>query len=449
MGKNSRNGTAVLVGVFLFAASLVYYSSQISPQVTHPDEVVRIRMSKYFKLFFMDHDFTSPRWQDWPILGAPPMNAYITGTALLLSGQGAKMGRWDLENWWNFKESFEWNLSHIALPSKEELIALKFTMALFVSLSCLMLFCICLKCFGITVAVIAALFFALHPLMLACATHATLDAPLVFFINTHILLMLFFYEKFLKKKYSLALCFSVLLGLNTGLATGTKIQGAITGVIFIFFCVWILLVRMIDRMVPDPNKPREPQSAIHASGTIFFSLLLFSVTALGSFILPNPSLYDDPVKGIRKMVGLRREQINNQKMEFSTKNYFHSEYATATIHSPSEKIHYMALRTFSRDGEGRARFLLKIVFFLLGFMMLLFEESRSVFKERRVTFYTIILSWLLIVCAGVGSILYVNFATHYFALVAPSVIPMAYCTDKIVREAWKFISKACSFFRKQ
>jgi len=288
--KHARTAAVILLGVTLFSAALVYYAGKIQPEITHPDETVRIRMSRYFKLFFIDRDFTSSQWQEWPVLGAPPVNAYITGTALLLGGQGDKIGKVDLDPWWDFKKSFEWNLSHITLPTKEELVVMKFTMALFVSFAGLILYWIASKCFGWVTAVVAFLFFVSHPLMLACATNITLDAPLVFFINANILLMLFFYQGLSKEKAYPALWFAAGIGLNTGLAAGTKIQGAVTGILFLVLCLALIFFQTMRLFKKNTLNDKESLLPGKSLRRILASGIIFGAVAWASFILPNPSL---------------------------------------------------------------------------------------------------------------------------------------------------------------
>ncbi|MEI7751065.1 MAG: phospholipid carrier-dependent glycosyltransferase, partial [Candidatus Omnitrophota bacterium] len=350
--NNSKSIIAFLMGAILFSASLVYYSGKIKPEVTHPDEAVRVRMSVYFKLFFINRDFDSPQWQKVEIRLGPPVSAYITGLALWLGGQQDKIGKMGMENPWNFKEKFAWNLANIKLPSREELYIVKFAMAVFVSLSVLILYWIGLKCFGMVTAICSSLFFACHPLMLACATNATLDAPLIFLITLSILLMLFFYQALSERKFASSVLFAAGIGLNAGIAAGTKIQGAITGVIFMVFCFCIIFSEAIKYFKNwasvDPGKAFCSKKI----QIILVSMMLFSVTAAVCFIAPNPYLYHRPIEGLRRMVEGRVKQITTQKMEFSTKDYFHREYNTSVIDSFPKKVRCIILRVFVGEGKS-------------------------------------------------------------------------------------------------
>lgn len=437
--KRFKTISAFILGVVLFVASLSYYSSGIKPEVVHPDEGLRVRMAVYFKLFFMDRDLSDPRWQKREIYLGPPMSAYIVGLALWSGGQKDKIGETDIDNWWNFKESFAWNLSNIKLPSEEELYAVKFAMALFASLSCLAIYWICLKCFGIVTAIFSSLLFLVHPLMLACATRATLDAPLIFFVTLNILFMLFFYQNFSKGKFPASLFFAAIIGLNTAIASGIKIQGAIAGVIFLIFCFCIMAAEIIRHFNRDAGEGRDKISWTKKIRMIFASMALFSMMAMAGFILPNPCLYHKPVDGLKKMVELRVKQIDMQIKEFSTQNYFHEEYNTTLIRSFSEKMDHMALRMFSDDNKKDLFFLLRFLLFFYGLLLIFLDEIKHLRKNLFFSPNIVILLWFAVLFAAMAAIIYIDFATHYFTLIVPSVIFMAYAIDQILQRIFKFI----------
>lgn len=433
--NNSKFITAFLIGAILFSASLVYYSGKIKPEVTHPDEPVRIRMAVYFELFFIDRDFDSPQWQKVEIRLGPPVSAYITGLALWLGGQQDKIGKMGMENPWNFKENFSWNLANIKLPSREELYIVKFAMAVFVSLSVLILYWIGLKCFGMVAAICSSLFFACHPLMLECATKATLDAPLVFFIILNILLMLFFYQNLSEKKFAASLFFAAGIGLNVGIATGTKIQGAIGGVIFLVFCFCIMVSEIVRHFRKPASVDLDKAFCAKKIQVIFASMMLFSVMAAACFIAPNPCLYDRPLEGLKKMVEGRAKQINTQKMEFSTKDYFHKEYNTPLIESFPKKVRCITSRVFVGEGKRSLFFLIKLLLFLLGFSMISCDEIKYFRKNLCFSSNLIVLLWLTVIFSSVAAILYIDFITHYFTLIAPASIFMGYAIERTAKGA--------------
>lgn len=439
--KQSKTFLALSLGACFFAGSLFYYSSKIKPEVTHPDEAVRTRMAVYFKLFFIDQDFVNPLWERREVRIAPPGSAYIAGLALWLGGQGDRIGAIGIDNWWNFEESFAWNLANIKLPSGKELYILKFTMAIFVSLSGLVVYWVCLKCFGVVAAFFSSMLFIFHPLMLGCATKATFDAPLIFFIILNILLMLFFYENFSQKRYRPCLFFSGMIGLNAAVAAVIKIQGAIAAVIFLTFCFCVIMTEAAKFFGGSGGQKQARTSCAKRMQVIIISAILFAVMAVTFFILPNPGLYARPIKGLKEMAELRVEQINRQVKEFSTKNYFHDDYSTAVLVSFPQKIKYASLRIFQGECKTGLSFWARFVLFAAGFFLIFFNEIKYFRKNLVFSHNFIVLLWVVVLFAAVTAVLFIDFATHFFTFIAPVSILMAYGLDQMLRIGRRFFTQ--------
>jgi len=436
------------LGVVFFMGSLLYYSGELKPEVTHPDEVFRVRMAVYFKLFFIDRDLDNPLWQKREIYLASPGSAYLAGLALWLGGQQDKMGEEGLDDWWNFKESSAWNLSHTKLPSAKELYILKFTMALFISLSCIAIYWICLKCFGAVTAFFSSLLFVFHPAILECATKATFDAPLIFFIILNILWMLFFYEHFLKKRYSLSLFFAAMIGLNTAVSFLIKLQGVIAGVIFLVFCFCIIVGETAKHFKASASQSKDSASWINRIRVILASMILFGVVAATCSILPNPCLHGRPIDGLKKMAKLRAEQINIQIKEFSTQNYFHQSYSASIIDSFPQKVRYVLFGPFMNSGRGALSFLLKFSLFVFGFISVVQAEVRFIRKNASSSFNTIILLWFAVLFVAITAIIYIRFEKYYITLIAPISIFMAFAIENILDKAINLLAGRVHLFKK-
>ena len=435
--KRFKTISILALGAILFFSSLSYYSGQIRPEVTQADESFRARMAVYFKLFFIDRDFNDPLWQRWDVRVAPPGSAYIAGLALWLGGEQDKIGKMGLDDWWNFKESFAWNLLNIELPSAKELYILKFTMALFVSFSCVAVYWICLKCFGIITAFFSFFLFAFHPLIIECATNATFDAPLIFFIILNILLTLFFYENFSKEKYYLSLLFAAIIGLNTAVTSVVKIQGAITGVIFLVFCFCIMAIEIVKLFKRNASRSRDKASWINKIRVVLIGMTLFGLGAVTFFILPNPCFYRQPMAGFKKMAELRTEQIKKQIKEFSTKNYFHNDYSAKIIASFPQKVHFVISESLSTKCGHGLLFQVKFLLLILGFFLMVYSEIRFFRKNLRFSLSFIILLWFVVLFAAIIAVIYICFAKYCLTLIAPVSVLMAYALDRTIRESCK------------
>jgi len=183
---------------------------------------------------FIDRDFDNEEWNECK---EPPVGKYIIGLALHIAGQGDTIEDLSRMKRWKFLKGHKWNVNEGRMPPEEPLYVARLTMALFGSLTCLLIYWIGRILWGVKAGIIASLLLAYNPLMLLCSKRAMTDAPLLFFMATTILLILYFYRFLLQQKYLRTVVFAFLIGITCGLATGTKLNGGLTGLIFICFCV--------------------------------------------------------------------------------------------------------------------------------------------------------------------------------------------------------------------
>ncbi len=204
------------------------------------DENYWLSTSKCFKLFFIDKDFHNWRLKKSKI---EPVGKYIIGLALSIAGYGDRIDELSRMKRWNSRKDYSWNLAHGRVPPKEILYIARLTMALFGSLTCMLIYWIGRMIFCVKAGIIASLLLAYNPLMWFCSRRAMTDAPLLFFLTANIILVIYFYQSLLKRKLLRTFVFTVLIGINIAIATGTKFNGGLAGLILAIFYILLVLIK--------------------------------------------------------------------------------------------------------------------------------------------------------------------------------------------------------------
>ena len=152
----------VVIGIILFSIILipfvkklelqyVFYDNEWQP-VFHNDESYWLISSKYFKLFFIDKDLHDKQWGK---MFTPPVGSYIIGLALSIAGYGDKIEELGKMKRWDSLRDYKWNLDHGRDASPKILYVARLAIALFGSLTCLLIYWIGRKIFDVKVGIIA------------------------------------------------------------------------------------------------------------------------------------------------------------------------------------------------------------------------------------------------------------------------------------------------------
>ena len=144
------------------------------------DENYWLRSTEHFKLFFIDKDLHNSQWKECT---NAPFGKYILGLTLTIAGHGDRIDELSRMKRWNFRKGYSWNLAHGRVPPKEILYIARLTMALFGSLTCMLIYWIGRMIFCVKAGIIASLLLAYNPLMWFCSRRAMTDAPLLFFFG--------------------------------------------------------------------------------------------------------------------------------------------------------------------------------------------------------------------------------------------------------------------------
>jgi len=422
----------ISIGIILFIIILIPFVKKLELHSFHGDENYWLRSSKYFKTFFIDRDFRGREWQKCKI---PPVGKYIIGLALYITGYGDRIEELSRLKRWNFLKGYNWNVAHGRMPPKEMLYVVRLTMALFGSFTCLLIYWIGKKLFDIKAGIIASLLLAYNPLMLLCSKRAMTDAPLLFFLTVNILLTIYFYQFLLKQNFLKPLVFSALIGINSALATGTKLNGGLAEIIFLSFCMLFILVKSVHHRLSGNTLWSTIAQCTHNREIriVLISILISVIIAIGMFVSINPCLYHQPLKGSKSMIDSRIVGI-----------HFQQKHWGPLLDSLDKKASFMVRRTLLHKNYVILGTLLGIpidfCLFLLGLLLLSYTEIKFLLNNARPSLKSILIIWTAITITGITAWLPFDWPRYYLPVIPCVVTVVGYCIDKMIYKGWSFFT---------
>lgn len=418
-GKNFTIIRDIIVGILLFLIILFYFVGGIDRKIFQPDENYWYRSSHYFKLFFIEKDFYNIEWGSsghYP----PPVGKYIVGFTLLISGQKNKISgiNPELHGWWNFEKSFDWNIVNTPLPPDDVVYPLRFVMSVFVSLTCLIVYLIGEKTLGFTVGIVAAILMACNYLTLRFAHIIMAEAILVFFMTLSILFMIYFYEMLIENKVVHYFLIAILLGISLSLAAGTKMNGVISAIIFTVFCLCLTCYRRFR----TENK------------TIFFGWAIAFTFAWVIFTILNPYLYDKLFNGPLVVLQNTMEAPQSLKDCFLSNEIssFKVFYPATALDSLSSKIYFVFNRVIRNPDFTQLELYIRPIIFILGFILLVYNEIKCFYKRREFSSCFIILLWVFITFVAITSFIVMDLDRYYYPLIPCFYVILGYGVDRFI-----------------
>ncbi len=286
---------ASIVFIFSFLALLINLPSQ---KFFRRDEVNWSRVSIYsFRTFFIERDFTDSGWgEPFNTFGYynPQVGKYIIGSSMWLHEFRSFNG----VATWEVDKSREWHIDQGIVPSPEELFAARLPITLLASGVAVLLFILgslltasFSRKLSISMGLLTAFMFFLHPIAWQSGHRAMLDLPALFFTTfamTNFLLSSRYFIRGLAVR-------GVVWGLGTsfmvGLGIATKLNALLVwGVIF--SCTICLTSYFFYRK----NYTFAKLALVLLAAHILIPFVIFVVT--------NPFLYQDTFQGINRMLEL-------------------------------------------------------------------------------------------------------------------------------------------------
>ena len=228
----------------------------------------------------------------------------------------------------------------------------------------------------------------------------------------------------------------MLIGINIALAAGTKLNGGLAGLVFASFCIFVVVIKSGKYKLSKGNLPKSITEFIiidREIKTVLISLLISGVIATLVFVSMNPCLYHQPLKGSFNMIEYRTSQISSQHK------------STALLDSLSKKVDLVARRTLFIGNYVILANILKFVIdfallllgfvmlflFLLGLIMLLYNEVKDLLRNSKPSSRSIVIIWTAITFIGIISWIPFDWERYYLPVVPCIVIMEGYCIAKI------------------
>lgn len=399
----------------------------------HGDENYWLRSSQYFKILFLDRNLES---REWGACKIEPVGKYIIGLALYVAGYEGEIEELSRLKRWKFLKGYKWNVANGRMPSRETLYVARFTMALLGSLTCLLIYWIGRVVWSGNAGIIASLLLAYNPLMLLCCKRAMTDAPVIFFMTANILLMVCFYQSLLKRKALRTVVFAALIGLNSALAAGTKLNGALCVIIFACFCILVIGIKGVNYTFSESafGKASLRFKGDRELKMIISSLLISGIIALLVFVGTNPCLYKQPFQGALNMVNYRTTNIDYQAKHWGP-----------ALDSFEKKFNFVARNTLFPKHYTTLGNIFKIpidcILFLVGLATLLYTEIKYVFNNAKPSLKSIIIIWTTVTFAAIITWIPLNWPRYYLPVIPCIVIVIGFCLDAIISKGWLFLKQ--------
>lgn len=257
----------------------------------HPDETRWINRAHYVR------DLAEPFGQTWSdhflARGQPPAGSYLMGIGLLVQGRDLATN-----GIWRFDRGTVWNTRNGNMSARADLVAGRRTNAVVGALTVVAVYVLGRLLVNRVGGAMAALFLAVHPLMIQLSSQALADVLLVFLLALA----------------GIAACRladrptwgrTVLLGIVLGLAGATKLSPLL---------VAILLAGLGVLLLAWPPSAWPPLWGARAAGVprLGWMLLAVPLIACATFVASYPHLWPDPVVRTRRMFEFRASEMEKQ-----------------------------------------------------------------------------------------------------------------------------------------
>jgi 4-amino-4-deoxy-L-arabinose transferase-like glycosyltransferase len=259
----------------------------------HPDESTYLYMSRDFDLLFRQGDPAAVTWRAanqapdvvrYRLLDSP-LTHYLPGLGRLLAGYARPLPR-D----WDWSADWAGNLALGAVPESGLLDAARWPAALLTALSLLPLYGIGSRVGGTVTGLVAVALYACSGLVLLHGRRAMAEGPLLFFSLLTVWLIINWPRQ------------PLLWGASAAFAVASKLTALALLPVVGVAIFW----RPSDEAVSRANwKRRIGRDRVTA-------LLLCTISFAGLSWLLTPPLWDQPIAGLRAMLGARQQLVTSQ-----------------------------------------------------------------------------------------------------------------------------------------
>ena len=293
----TRRDVAIAAALFLIA--FWQNLSDVPRTPFHPDETRWLNRAHYLRDVL---DPFGPTWDDGYLSrGQPPLGSYLMGIGLLLQGR-------DLETngVWDFSQDEAWNVARGNMSDPADLEAGRRINAVVGAVTVVALYLLVARLTNRIGATVAALFLAIHPLMIALSSQALSDALTAFLVVLAALAAAALADRPTWRR-------AVLLGVLLGLGGATKLSPLLVTMPLAglgFVLIVVNRCRGGRGRRGDSSLSPSPRSTPVAS--LAWKLLALPLIAFAAFVLVNPYLWPDPIGRTRNLFAFRVEEMADQ-----------------------------------------------------------------------------------------------------------------------------------------
>ena len=390
--RGLKRHTAQLALRSLFLLCLIgFFLRDLSSVEFHGDESDFILSSVYFKYFFLDRDFNHPAWKgNYWVVTQPPLTRYIIGLSWWITGHdSSELPRHP----WDFGKDEQYNIKRGAMPSKSTLLTARAAMAILTSFTCFIVYLIGERVKGWKAGLFSSLSLIANPRLQQLGRRAMGDSPLLFFLALSMLIAMNFVDVFRTHKRfesKRAILWAVILGITIGLATATKLNGALAGISFAIVCVWLVALHLISLCSPVNGVAGFVQISVagRKTSTTLCCLFIAGLMAVTIFILINPFFYEKPLEAAIAMINHRIDVAHMQQ----------EAYVDQALYTISQRLCAVIRETFYAGGTFYLTFHVPfdLALAVIGFIILLYTEAKEVSQERQSTAKAVLISWIVV-----------------------------------------------------
>ncbi len=438
MSKIIKLWFQVLVFSYLFLFLAVFYFSNPEASLFHLDEYLFLKKSYFFDLL-LKKDFSHPGWQE-ENFDQPRLGTYIYGLALRFKGI-KDIQEWQKENkfntikvkgvvWWEklFGEKFNDFPSELK-PAVDLIIYSRRVAAFFGFGSLILLFFLGWLNKDLGLAFFSASVLGVNRLMLYYGRVAMTDAFQLFFFFLNLILLCFYLKFFFQKKIKLLFLCYFLLGLSAALATGVKVIGILS---LIYSLMVFTVLFFINRRIKSLPAKKLFLGACSTFATFYFL-----------FVLINPQIYSQPIKGFIQMFTVRWQSSVECQGQ-----------SGRPVKNKLEGLSLMVEKLFLPGNRfGNFGFVPMIPLDLLlfsGGAIILFKKAKQRLKAKnKLSLEFILLSWFALCFSSLFFYLKNDWPRYYLPLTAALTLIQAYClawlAEKLLKPKGAVIFRHCFF----
>lgn len=373
-----------------------------------PDENLYIKMSLYFDTVVFNGKLEDPNWVNFRSIDQPALGKYIFGFVQTVFGGKRHLTQISQLPAWNFNLSEEQNILSGARPPQEILQLGRLTSVFFGVGCCFLLFLIGKRIFNTFTGVLVAVFLSNNPLMLKSSCRAMTDSLVLFFMALVILLITIFFRLLNHRNWNGALGISFLIGIASALAASTKLNGAISVLIFCLFCLEIIILEVLKTI--KSNKKQNPAKSLFQNRmiqTALFTLVISLFTSFVGFVALNPPLYSSPILTSKKMIQHRLKIAKGQTLLFpdSAINGTKNRILTA-VRNSLDNSSYSTLHRYLKIP-------IDLILFLTGLLAISFHELKLLKEKNSLSLNSLVLIWTVISYSSIILCIPLNWNRYY------------------------------------